>query len=79
MSDKKAVTNESVKLAQAEYTGESQQDTVEVKIIKANAYYKVDDTDNVHPTVAMIMQEKGLIDDSWKKKVKTYVKPTKED
>jgi len=64
MADKeevKAVTKDSITLAQTEYKGNSQTDLVEVEIIKDGSFYKKGQKDNVHPTVAAILKEKGLI------------------
>lgn len=60
MADK-AVTKESIKKAQANSKSNSQQDLVEVEIIKDGSYYKKGDKDKVHPTLAEILKEKGLI------------------
>lgn len=57
----KAVTKDSILLAQTEYKGSSQSDTVEVEIIKDGSFYKKGQKDTVHPTVAAILKEKGLI------------------
>jgi len=57
----KAVTKDSIVLAQTEYKGNSHFDTEDVKFIKDSDFYKEGDTDTVHPTVAAIFREKGLI------------------
>lgn len=57
----KAVTKDSIVLAQTEYKGNSQSDTVEVEIIKDGSFYKNGQKDTVHPTVAAILKQKGLI------------------
>lgn len=59
--EKKAVTTESIQKAQAEYTGNTHFDTVEVEIIKDGSFYKKGDKDTVHPTLAAILKAKGLI------------------
>jgi len=64
MADKeevKAVTKDSIVMAQTSYKGNSQSELVEVEIIKDGSFYKKGQKDNVHPTVAAILKEKGLI------------------
>jgi hypothetical protein len=62
MADKEnKATKASILKSQAEYKGNSHFDLVEVKIIKDGSYYKAGQTDKVHPTVAAILKEKGLI------------------
>lgn len=57
----KAVTKDSIVMAQTSYKGNSQAELVEVEIIKDGSFYKKGQKDNVHPTVAAILKEKGLI------------------
>lgn len=57
----KAVTKDSITLAQTNYKGNTQSDVVEVEIIKDGSFYKKGQKDTVHPTVAAILKEKGLI------------------
>jgi len=57
----KVMTKESLQAVQAEYTGNTHFDTVEVEIIKDGSFYKKGDKDTVHPTMALILKEKGLI------------------
>ena len=57
----KAVTKDSITLAQTEYKGNSQSDLVDVEIVKDGSFYKKGQKDKVHPTVAAILKEKGLI------------------
>lgn len=57
----KAVTKDSITLAQTSYKGNSQSDTVEIEIIKDGSFYKKGQKDTVHQTVAAILKEKGLI------------------
>ena len=59
--EKNKATKASVIKSQAEYKGNSHFDLVEVTIIKDGSYYKVGQKDKVHPTVAAILKEKGLI------------------
>lgn len=59
MADK-AVTKESIKKAQSNVKSTSQQDLVEVEIIKDGSFYKKGQKDKVHPTVAEILKAKGL-------------------
>lgn len=88
MADEKTVTTKSVltedqreeknattKAAQSEYKGNHHMDKVEVTINQKTKYYKKGQKDTVHPTVALIMQEKGIIDKGWEKNVKTYNAP----
>lgn len=60
MADK-AITKESVKKAQARSKSNSQHDLVDVEIIKDGSFYKKGQKDKVHPTVAEILKEKGLV------------------
>lgn len=67
----KAVTTESVildekantetRLAQRSYKGNSHFDKVEVEIIKDGSFYKAGQKDKVHPSLAAILKQKGLI------------------
>jgi len=89
MADAKAITTASVQLtddqktekaentrkSQAGYEGNHHMDKVEVTINQKTKYYKKGQKDTVHPTVALIMQEKGIIDKGWEKNVKTYNAP----
>jgi preprotein translocase subunit SecF len=90
MSNSKAVTansvvlepdeekNAEIRASQAEYKGNHHMDKVTVKIIKNTKYYKKGQSDTVHPTVAAIMKQKGIIGD-YEKDVKTYRAPKVED
>lgn len=60
MADK-AVTKDSIKKSQANAKSKSQKDVVEVEIIKDGNFYKKGQKDMVHPTLAEILREKGLI------------------
>lgn len=62
MAKEKILTKEEIQKSQTNYKGNSTQDLVKVKIIKANKYYKVGDEDLVHPTTAEILKAKGLIE-----------------
>lgn len=73
--DQKEEKNENVRKSQAKYTGNHHMDKVEVTISEKTKYYKKGQKDTVHPTVAQIMQEKGIIEAGWEKKVKTYNAP----
>ena len=57
----KSVTSESIKKVQAKSTSKSQADLVDVEIIKDGSFYKKGDKDRVHPSLAEILREKGLI------------------
>lgn len=57
--DEKA--NEDLRKSQADYKGNSHFDLVEVEIVKDSNYYKKGQKDKVHPTVAAILKQKGLI------------------
>lgn len=61
MSDVKNATKESLVKSQASYKGNSHFDFVDVTIVKDGDYYKKGDKDRVHPTLAAILKEKGLI------------------
>lgn len=56
-----SITKETLVKSQAEYKGNSHFDLEEIKIIKDGDFYKVGDTDEVHPTLALILRAKGLI------------------
>lgn len=66
-SEKKAVVKadpvktEAIKTAQAKSKSKSQTDRVEVEIKKDGSFYKKGDKTKVHPSVAEIFKEKGLI------------------
>lgn len=55
------MTTETLQKSQAEYTGNSHFDLVDVEIVKDGNFYKKGDTDKVHPTMALILKAKGLI------------------
>lgn len=63
MSEEKKITKESVIKSQASYKGNSHFDFVDVIIVKDGDFYKKGDSDRVHPTLAAILKEKGLIGD----------------
>lgn len=67
-----AVTTENLIKTQSEYKGNSQLDRVTVKAVKNGNFMKKDKEYSVHPTTALIMQEKGLIEKGWEKDTKTY-------
>ena len=69
MSDKSAATKDSIIKSQADYKGNSHFDFVDVEIIKDGSFYKKGDKDRVHPSLAAILKEKGLIGD-YEKSVK---------
>ena len=52
--------------AQAAYRGNNHGDLVEIEIVKDGDFYKKGDKDLVHPTVALILKEKGLISNEGK-------------
>lgn len=56
-------TRESIVKSQAGYKGNEHSDLVKVKIIKDGDFYKKGDEDIVHPSLALILKEKGLIAD----------------
>jgi hypothetical protein len=56
----------SIVKAQAEYKGNQHSDLVEIKITADGEFYKKGDVDQVHPTMALILKEKGLIADTGK-------------
>lgn len=58
----KAITTKAAIIkSQAKSKSKSQHDTVEVEIIADGNFYKTGDKDTVHPAVAEILREKGLI------------------
>lgn len=61
MAEEKALTKESLVKSQADYKGNSHFDLEEITILKDGDFYKVGDTDLVHPTLALILRAKGLI------------------
>lgn len=63
MSQEKKASKKAIVKSQAEYEGNSHFDLVKVTIIKDGDYYKEGDTDEVHPSLAAILKEKGLISD----------------
>lgn len=63
-------TKESIVKSQAEYKGNSHFDLVKVEIIKDGDFYKKGDIDTVHPSLAAILKEKGLIGE-YEKNVKS--------
>lgn len=58
--DEKA--NDELRLAQADYTGNSHFDLVDIKIVKDGDFYTKGQEDKVHPSLAAILKKKGLID-----------------
>lgn len=56
------VSKDTLVTSQAKYKGSSLHDLVDIKITKAGRYYKVGDTDKVHPATAAIFKELGIID-----------------
>lgn len=70
MENKKKDVTESYKIqrtdlvkSQAGYTGKQHADLVEVTIIADGKYVKKGQVKKVHPTMALILKEKGLIAD----------------
>ncbi len=61
MADEKAITKETLIKSQAQSKSKSQQDLVEVEIIKDGDFYKKGVKDQVHPATAEIFRAKGLI------------------
>lgn len=59
-TDEKA--NEKTRLSQTAYKGNSHFDLVEIEITNDGDFYKKGQKDSVHPTLAAILKEKGLID-----------------
>lgn len=62
----KAVTTESVVKSQARYTGNTHFDLVEVEFVKDSSFYKKGQKDEVHPSVAEMYLEKGIISKEFK-------------
>lgn len=60
VTDEKA--NAKLRASQAAYKGNSHFDLVDIEIIKDGDFYKKGQKDSVHPTVAEILKEKGLIE-----------------
>lgn len=58
-TDEKA--NAEVRKSQADYKGNSHFDLVDVEIVKDGDFYKKGDKDRVHPSLAAILKQKGLI------------------
>lgn len=59
MADK--AIKESIIKSQADYKGNSHFDYVDIEIVKDGSFYKKGDKDRVHPSLAAILKEKGLI------------------
>lgn len=59
--NQEGLTKDKLVKSQTGYKGNSQQDLVEVEIIKDGNHYKAGQKDKVHPTVAAILKTKGLI------------------
>lgn len=70
-----ALTTENIVKSQSEYKGNTQLDRVTVKVIEDGKHVKKGKEYSVHPTTAMIWQQKGLIEKGWEKTVKTYSAP----
>lgn len=77
--DQKTEKAENTRKSQAAYEGNHHMDKVEVTINQKTKYYKKGQKDTVHPTLALIMEEKGIIDAGWKKNVKAYNAPKVQD
>lgn len=71
MSDEKKGTKDELVKSQSQYTGNTHFDYVDVTIIKDGDYYKEGDKDRVHPTLAFILEKKGLIAKGFEKNIKT--------
>jgi len=56
-----AAKQSSIIKSQANYKGNSMHDLVEVEIIADGSFYKKGDKDKVHPSLAEILKQKGLI------------------
>jgi hypothetical protein len=61
MSNEKRGTKAELVKSQSEYKGNSHFDYVDVEIVKDGSFYKKGQKDRVHPTMAAILKEKGLI------------------
>lgn len=59
----KVMTSASIVKSQAAYEGNQHSDLVEVTITKDGNYLKAGQVKRVHPTMALILKEKGLISD----------------
>lgn len=57
----KAITKESVKKSQTNANSKKQSDLIEIEIVKDGNFYKKGQKDRVHPSLAEILKEKGLI------------------
>lgn len=68
----KAVTTETLIQSQSEYKGKTQLDRVTVKAIKSGSFVKEGKEYSVHPTTAILFEQKGLIAKGWDKDVKKY-------
>lgn len=53
--------NEETRKSQTAYKGNSHFDLVEIEIVEDGSFYKKGQKDNVHPTVAAILKQRGLI------------------
>lgn len=53
--------NAETRKAQADYKGNSHFDLVEIVIVKDGDFYVKGQKDSVHPTLAAILKQKGLI------------------
>lgn len=62
----KPMGKEDLVKSQAEYTGDSHFDLIDVEIVKDGDYYKKGDKDKVHPSLAAILKAKGLISEDTK-------------
>lgn len=54
--------NENLRKSQAGYKGNDHSDRVDITILKDGNFYKKGQKDSVHPSLAAILKEKGLID-----------------
>lgn len=63
-------TKEALIKSQSNYTGNSHFDYVDITIITDGDFYKEGDKDRVHPSMAYILQNKGLIAEGWEKDIK---------
>lgn len=61
--ENKSFTKESIVKSQANYKGNSHFDYVDIEIVKDGEYYKKGNKDRVHPSLAAILKEQGLIKD----------------
>jgi len=67
-----AVTTEKVIKSQAAYKGNTQLDRVTVTVEKNGKHVKEGKKYSIHPTTALIWQEKGLISKGWENSVNKY-------